>query len=180
MRWHGSVLVPTDDSSATLCTGRPYGAEGGLIGTAFIVGFLATFAWGAISTPRSPGGHPSVPWQLTPPVRRAAHSLAALGRPSALIMNQPDSDGWRLQAVKLSMEAPRYRMANTASTRRSPPKLPSKRLRGLLAYRSPFRGLVPPSSPTLGRRSKLPPNRCPAFQVGHTERSWNSARSSRL
>ena len=104
----------------------------------------------------------------------------ALGRPSALIMNQPDSDGWRLQAVKLSMEAPRYRMANTASTRRSPPKLPSKRLRGLLAYRSPFRGLVPPSSPTLGRRSKLPPNRCPAFQVGHTERSWNSARSSRL
>ena len=53
-------------------------------------------------------------------------------------------------------------------------------LRGLLAYRPPFCGLVPPSSPTLGRRSKLPPNRCPAFQVGHTERSWNSARSSRL
>ena len=43
---YGSVLVLTDDSSATLWTGRPYGAEGGLMGTAaFIVGFLATFAW---------------------------------------------------------------------------------------------------------------------------------------
>jgi len=43
---YGSVLVLTDDPSATLWTGRPYGAEGGLIGTAaFIVGFLATFAW---------------------------------------------------------------------------------------------------------------------------------------
>jgi len=28
-------------------TGQPYGAEGGLMGTAaFIAGFLATFAWG--------------------------------------------------------------------------------------------------------------------------------------
>ena len=63
MRWHGSVLVLTDDSSATLCTGRPYGAEGGLIGTAaFIVGFLATFAWSQsqhraalVITPQYPG-----------------------------------------------------------------------------------------------------------------------------
>jgi hypothetical protein len=29
---YGSVLVLTDDSSATLWTGRPYGAEGGLMG----------------------------------------------------------------------------------------------------------------------------------------------------
>ncbi len=43
---YGSVLVLTDDPSATLWTGKPYGAEGGLIGTAaFIAGFLATFAW---------------------------------------------------------------------------------------------------------------------------------------
>jgi uncharacterized protein len=43
---YGSVLVLTDDPSATLWTGQPYGAEGGLIGTAaFIAGFLATFAW---------------------------------------------------------------------------------------------------------------------------------------
>ena len=43
---YGSVLVLADDSSATLWTGRPYGAEGGLMGTAaFIAGFLATFAW---------------------------------------------------------------------------------------------------------------------------------------
>jgi len=43
---YGSVLVLTADSSATLWTGRPYGAEGWLIGTAaFIAGFLATFAW---------------------------------------------------------------------------------------------------------------------------------------
>jgi uncharacterized protein len=45
-RDYGSVLVLADDSSATLWTGRPYGAEGGLIGTAaFIAGFVATFAW---------------------------------------------------------------------------------------------------------------------------------------
>jgi uncharacterized protein len=45
-REYGSVLVLADDSSATLWTGRPYGAEGGLMGTAaFIAGFLATFAW---------------------------------------------------------------------------------------------------------------------------------------
>jgi uncharacterized protein len=45
-REYGSVLVLADDSSATLWTGQPYGAEGGLIGTAaFIAGFLATFAW---------------------------------------------------------------------------------------------------------------------------------------
>jgi len=45
-RKYGSVLVLTDDPSATLWTGRPYGAEGGLLGTAaFIAGFLATFAW---------------------------------------------------------------------------------------------------------------------------------------
>jgi uncharacterized protein len=43
---YGSVLVLADDSSARLWTGRPYGAEGGLLGTvAFIAGFLATFAW---------------------------------------------------------------------------------------------------------------------------------------
>ena len=43
---YGSVLVLADDPSATLWTGRPYGVEGGLMGTAaFIVGFLATFAW---------------------------------------------------------------------------------------------------------------------------------------
>ena len=43
---YGSVLVLADDSSATLWTGQPYGAEGGLVGTAaFIAGFLATFAW---------------------------------------------------------------------------------------------------------------------------------------
>jgi membrane protease YdiL (CAAX protease family) len=43
---YGSVLVLADDSSARLWTGRPYGAEGGLMGTAaFIAGFLATFAW---------------------------------------------------------------------------------------------------------------------------------------
>jgi membrane protease YdiL (CAAX protease family) len=43
---YGSVLVLADDSSARLWTGHPYGAEGGLLGTAaFIVGFLATFAW---------------------------------------------------------------------------------------------------------------------------------------
>ena len=45
-REYGSVLVLADDSSATLWTGQPYGAEGGLMGTAaFIAGFLATFAW---------------------------------------------------------------------------------------------------------------------------------------
>jgi hypothetical protein len=43
---YGSVLVLADDSSARLWTGQPYGAEGGLMGTAaFIAGFLATFAW---------------------------------------------------------------------------------------------------------------------------------------
>src|SRR5829696_1694731 len=43
---YGSVLVLADDPSATLWTGRPYGVEGGLMGTAaFIVGLLATFAW---------------------------------------------------------------------------------------------------------------------------------------
>jgi len=43
---YGSVLVLADDSSATLWTGQPYGAEGGLMGTAaFIAGFLAIFAW---------------------------------------------------------------------------------------------------------------------------------------
>jgi uncharacterized protein len=43
---YGSVLVLADDSSATLWTGKPYGVEGGLLGTAaFIAGFLATFAW---------------------------------------------------------------------------------------------------------------------------------------
>jgi uncharacterized protein len=60
---YGSVLVLTADSSATLWTGRPYGAEGGLIGTAaFIAGFLATFAWARsqhraalLVTPRHPG-----------------------------------------------------------------------------------------------------------------------------
>jgi hypothetical protein len=32
-------------------TGQPYGAEGGLMGTAaFIAGFLATFAWRDLST----------------------------------------------------------------------------------------------------------------------------------
>jgi CAAX protease family protein len=59
---YGSVLVLTDDSSARLWTGRPYGAEGGLLGTAaFIVGFLATFAWARsqhraalLVTPRHP------------------------------------------------------------------------------------------------------------------------------
>ena len=60
---YGSVLVLTDDSSATLWTGQPYGVEGGLIGTAaFIAGFLATFAWARSQhraalpvTPRHPG-----------------------------------------------------------------------------------------------------------------------------
>jgi uncharacterized protein len=43
---YGSALVLADDPSATLWTGRPYGVEGGLMGTAaFIGGFLATFAW---------------------------------------------------------------------------------------------------------------------------------------
>jgi hypothetical protein len=44
-------------------TGQPYGAEGGLMGTAaFIAGFLATFAWARsqhraalLVTPRHPG-----------------------------------------------------------------------------------------------------------------------------
>ena len=59
-RQYGSVLVLADDSSATLWTGRPYGAEGGLIGTAaFIAGFLATLAW-ARSQHRAP-------LPLTPP-----------------------------------------------------------------------------------------------------------------
>ena len=45
-RKYGSVLVLADDPSARLWTGRPYGAEGGLLGTAaFLAGFLATFAW---------------------------------------------------------------------------------------------------------------------------------------
>jgi hypothetical protein len=60
---YGSVLVLADDSSATLWTGRPYGAEGGLMGTAaFIAGFLATFAWARsqhraalLVTPQHPG-----------------------------------------------------------------------------------------------------------------------------
>jgi hypothetical protein len=59
---YGSVLVLTGDSSARLWTGRPYGAEGGLLGTAaFIAGFLATFAWARsqrrtalLVTPRHP------------------------------------------------------------------------------------------------------------------------------
>jgi uncharacterized protein len=43
---YGSALVLADDPSATLWTGRPYGVEGGLMGTAaFIGGFLATFVW---------------------------------------------------------------------------------------------------------------------------------------
>jgi uncharacterized protein len=43
---YGSMLVLADASSARLWTGQPYGAEGGLMGTAaFIAGFLATFAW---------------------------------------------------------------------------------------------------------------------------------------
>jgi uncharacterized protein len=43
---YGSVLVLAYDSSARLWTGQPYGAEGGLVGTAaLIAGFLATFAW---------------------------------------------------------------------------------------------------------------------------------------
>ena len=55
---YGSVLILTDDSSAILWTGQPYGAEGGLIGTAaFIAGFLATFAWAR--SQHSPAGHPS-------------------------------------------------------------------------------------------------------------------------
>jgi hypothetical protein len=60
---YGSVLVLADDSSATLWTGQPYGAEGGLVGTAaFIAGFLATFAWARsqhraalLVTPQHPG-----------------------------------------------------------------------------------------------------------------------------
>jgi len=60
---YGSMLVLADDSSATLWTGQPYGAEGGLMGTAaFIAGFLATFAWarsqhraGLLATTRHPG-----------------------------------------------------------------------------------------------------------------------------
>jgi uncharacterized protein len=63
-RQYGSVLVLADDSSAPLWTGRPYGAEGGLMGTAaFIAGFLATFAWARSQhraslpvTPQHPGG----------------------------------------------------------------------------------------------------------------------------
>ena len=62
-REYGSVLVLADDSSATLWTGQPYGAEGGLMGTAaFIAGFLATFAWARsqhrtalMVTPQQPG-----------------------------------------------------------------------------------------------------------------------------
>jgi CAAX protease family protein len=43
---YGSVLVVANDSSATLWTGQPYGAEGGLMGTAaFLAGFLGVFAW---------------------------------------------------------------------------------------------------------------------------------------
>jgi CAAX protease family protein len=43
---YGSVLVLSYDRSATVWTGQPYGAEGGLMGTAaFMAGFLATFAW---------------------------------------------------------------------------------------------------------------------------------------
>jgi membrane protease YdiL (CAAX protease family) len=60
---YGSVLVLADDSSARLWTGRPYGAEGGLLGTAaFTAGFLATFAWARsqhrtalLVTPQHPG-----------------------------------------------------------------------------------------------------------------------------
>jgi len=41
-------------------TGQPYGAEGGLMGTAaFIAGFLATFAWARML--RNPAGHPQHP-----------------------------------------------------------------------------------------------------------------------
>jgi uncharacterized protein len=65
---YGSVLVLTDDSSATLWTGQPYGAEGGLIGTAALYRRLpGNIRVGAISAPRSPAGHPSAPRQLTPP-----------------------------------------------------------------------------------------------------------------
>ena len=60
---YGSVLVLADDASARLWTGQPYGVEGGLMGTAaFIVGFLATFAWARsqhraplLVTPQHPG-----------------------------------------------------------------------------------------------------------------------------
>jgi CAAX protease family protein len=58
---YGSVLVLTADPSATLWTGQPYGAEGGLIGTAaFIAGFLATFAW-ARRTDRRGDIFPGIP-----------------------------------------------------------------------------------------------------------------------
>jgi hypothetical protein len=68
---YGSVLVLADDSSVTLWTGQPYGAEGGLMGTAaFIVGFLAIFAWARsqhraalLVTPQHPdrGQRPTTP-----------------------------------------------------------------------------------------------------------------------
>ena len=60
---YGSVLVLAADPSATLWTAKPYGAEGGLMGTAaLIAGFLATFAWARSQhraalpvTPQHPG-----------------------------------------------------------------------------------------------------------------------------
>jgi membrane protease YdiL (CAAX protease family) len=65
---YGSVLVLADDSSATLWTGQPYGAEGGLMGTAAFIAWLpGNIRVGAISAPRSPVGHPSASRQLTPP-----------------------------------------------------------------------------------------------------------------
>jgi membrane protease YdiL (CAAX protease family) len=43
---YGSALILAYDSSATLWTGQPYGAEGGLMGTAaLIAGFLGIVAW---------------------------------------------------------------------------------------------------------------------------------------
>jgi hypothetical protein len=73
---YGSVLVLTDDSSATLWIGQPYGAEGGLIGTAPSLPPSWQHSHGPDLSTAQPCWPPSAPRQLMP-LSAAAIALAA-------------------------------------------------------------------------------------------------------